>query len=75
MLAGIDLDAIRSNGYSFLVEILYRAKRCGYTMTELPIVFTERREGQSKMSKRVMLEAALMPWRLRFGRFRRTGGA
>lgn len=75
VLAGIDLDAIRSNGYSFLVEILYRAKRCGYTMTELPIVFTERREGQSKMSKRVMFEAALMPWRLRFGRFRRTGGA
>jgi len=69
VLAAIGLDGIRSNGYSFQVETLYKAFRCGFGITEVPIVFTERRSGQSKMSKRVILEAALMPWRLRLTRF------
>jgi dolichol-phosphate mannosyltransferase len=72
-MASISLDTVKSNGYSFLVETLYRAKRCGFTMQEVPIVFTERRDGQSKMSKKIMFEAALMPWRLRFGGFRGPG--
>jgi dolichol-phosphate mannosyltransferase len=69
-LEAIQLDTIKSNGYSFLVEILYRAHRCRLTIGEEPIVFVERRDGVSKMSKKIMLEAALMPWRLRFSGFR-----
>ena len=70
VLRSIDLDAIRSNGYSFLVETLYRAHRCGFRIGEEPIVFVERIEGVSKMSKKIMMEAAMMPWRLRLSRFR-----
>lgn len=70
VLRAIGLDTLKSNGYSFLVETLYRIKVCGFSIVEVPIVFTERREGQSKMSKKIMLEATLMPWRIRFSRFR-----
>ncbi|MDI6826969.1 MAG: polyprenol monophosphomannose synthase [Armatimonadota bacterium] len=70
VLESINLDTLKSNGYSFLVETLYRAYKCGFDIAEVPIIFTERREGKSKMSKKIMLEAALMPWRLRFSRFR-----
>lgn len=66
----ISLDTLRSNGYSFQVETLYRANRCGFRIAEVPIVFTERREGQSKMSKRIVFEATFMPWRLRMSGFR-----
>jgi dolichol-phosphate mannosyltransferase len=58
---------IDSQGYSFLVEILYRAYKRGMQITEVPIVYSERREGQSKMSKGVIFEAMLRPWLLRFG--------
>lgn len=70
VLETIDIDTIKSNGYSFLVEITYRVKRSGFDIIETPIVFTERREGQSKMSRRIILEAVLMPWRLRYSRFK-----
>ena len=70
VLRSIDLDTIRSNGYSFLVEVLYQAHRCGFRIGEEPIVVVERREGVSKMSKKIMMEAAMMPWRLRLSRFR-----
>lgn len=70
VLRAIDLDTIKSNGYSFQVETLYRAERRGFKIGEIPIIFIERREGASKMTKKIMLEAALMPWRLRFSRFR-----
>ena len=56
----------RSVGYSFLVEILYRLHRAGFTIMEVPIIYTERREGQSKMSRGVILEAIFRPWILRF---------
>lgn len=59
---------IGSTGYSFLVEILYRLVKAGFTVTEVPIIYTERREGQSKMSKGVIGEAILRPWILRFSR-------
>ncbi len=59
---------IDSQGYSFLVEILYRAYRKGMRLVEVPIIYSERREGQSKMSKGVIFEAMLRPWLLRFGR-------
>jgi dolichol-phosphate mannosyltransferase len=67
-LAQIDLDAIKSHGYAFLTELLYRAHRMGMSIAEVPIIFVERREGRSKLSRGVFLEAVWMPWRLRFRR-------
>ncbi len=67
-LLAIDLKSISSNGYSFQVEMTYRAHLCGFKTTEVPIVFTERRAGMSKMSKGVILESAMMPWKLRLRR-------
>jgi dolichol-phosphate mannosyltransferase len=65
VLEAIDLDSVRSNGYSFQVEMNYRAWRKGFRLTEVPIVFTERTEGTSKMSKRIVREAAVKVWELR----------
>ena len=65
VLAAIDLKTIKSNGYSFVSEVNYRAHVSGFKLAEVPIIFVERRKGGSKMSFKVMLEAAFMPWRLR----------
>jgi dolichol-phosphate mannosyltransferase len=71
-LARIPLDAFKANGYAFLTEMLYRAARAGCRIGEVPIVFVERREGHSKVSRRVLAESLLMPWRLALkGRIRR----
>lgn len=70
VLNNIGLDSLRSNGYCFLVETLDRAKRCGYMLTEVPIIFTERRAGKSKMNNMIILEAIVMPWRLRLRPYR-----
>lgn len=59
---------VSGEGYAFLVEATYRARRAGLRVAEVPITFTDRREGQSKMSRKVILESVLMPWRLRLGR-------
>jgi len=56
---------VRSNGYSFQVEMNYRSVQHGLKIVELPIHFTDRREGESKMSLRVQLESAAMPFVLR----------
>lgn len=64
-LETIDVASIRSNGYSFQVEMNHRAVRAGLKIVELPIHFADRREGESKMSVRVQLESALMPFQLR----------
>jgi dolichol-phosphate mannosyltransferase len=64
----IDLGAIHSNGYSFQIEMLYRVMQSGGAIGEVPIIFPDRRVGQSKMSRRIVLEALLTVWRLRFGR-------
>jgi dolichol-phosphate mannosyltransferase len=63
-LARLDMDLVVSDGYAFLVEMLYLAQRFGLRIVEVPIIYVERRAGQSKMSKRVMLESAVTPWRL-----------
>jgi dolichol-phosphate mannosyltransferase len=63
-LARMDLDGIVSEGYAFLVEMLYVAHSFGQRIVEVPIIYVERRVGQSKMSKSVMLESAITPWRL-----------
>jgi dolichol-phosphate mannosyltransferase len=57
-----------AEGYAFLVESVYRAHRGGLRVAEVPITFTDRREGQSKISRKVIFESVLMPWRLRFAR-------
>ena len=64
-LRAIDYGSVRSQGYAFQVELTYRALRAGLRVTELPIVFRERREGQSKMTWRIAAEAAVMVPRLR----------
>ncbi|MEM8485147.1 MAG: polyprenol monophosphomannose synthase [Bacteroidota bacterium] len=66
VLEAIDLHRVKSNGYSFQIEMKYRAWRKGYRLTEVPIVFTERTEGQSKMSKKIVWEAMHKVWELRF---------
>lgn len=64
VLRGMDLSRIRSNGYVFQVETIYVAEKLGYRVTEIPIHFADRREGQSKMSFKVQLEAALRVWQV-----------
>jgi dolichol-phosphate mannosyltransferase len=72
VLQSIDLEKVRSNGYSFQIEMSFRAWKKGFRLKEIPIVFTDRVEGQSKMNKRIMREAIWMVWWLRlqsiFGR-------
>lgn len=65
VLAAIDLERVNSNGYSFQIEMKYRAWRQGFRLQEVPIVFTERTEGRSKMSKAIVREAAWKVWELR----------
>jgi dolichol-phosphate mannosyltransferase len=72
-LALVPLERVVSDGYAFLVELLYEASRRGARIGEVPIIFVERRQGVSKMSTRVMFESALTPWRLVLRHaFRRT---
>ena len=66
VLEGIDLEAVRSQGYAFQVELTYRAVRAGFRVAEVPIVFSERRLGRSKMSPRIAIEAAWLVPQLRF---------
>ena len=63
-LASLPLDTFFSDGYSFLVEMLFVAARRGCRVVEVPITFEERREGTSKVSPAVLLESAITPWRL-----------
>jgi len=63
-LASMPLDRFISDGYSFLVEMLYAAQRRGSRITEVPITFVERRLGESKLSGDVLIESAIAPWRL-----------
>lgn len=72
VLESIDLDSVRSNGYAFQIEMSFRARRKGFVIKEIPIVFTDRTDGESKMSRAIIREAVWMVWRLRlmalFGR-------
>ncbi len=65
VLQALDLDAVRSNGYAFQIEMSFRAARRGFRIREIPIVFVDRTEGQSKMSGKIVREAVWMVWRLR----------
>jgi len=66
-LEGISLDRVRSSGYSFQIEMKYRALQAGFRVVEVPIVFVDRRVGASKMSRRIFVEALTRVWRMRLG--------
>lgn len=68
VLETIDLDNIRSNGYSFQIEMVYHAIQRGFRVGEIPIIFPDRRVGKSKMSRKIVLEALVNVWRMRFTR-------
>jgi len=68
VLEAVDLDGVHADGYGFQIELTYRAIQAGFTVTEVPILFRERREGQSKMTARIALEAV---WKVPALRFRR----
>jgi dolichol-phosphate mannosyltransferase len=67
-LEQIDLGAVHSNGYGFQIEMKYRVHRAGLRIVEIPIIFEDRRVGQSKMSRAIVAEALWMVWKLRFGK-------
>lgn len=66
VLESLDLHAVRSNGYAFQIELTYRAHQRGYRIVEIPIIFQDRRVGESKMSRSIVTEAMGMVWRMRF---------
>ena len=65
-LARLPIASMVSDGYAFLVEMLYEAKQRGFRIGEVPIIFVERRLGHSKLSSNVLVESLIMPWRLVF---------
>jgi dolichol-phosphate mannosyltransferase len=67
-LETIDLEDVRSNGYAFQIEMTYRAWRRGLRIREIPIIFMDRTQGESKMTKRISLEALWIVWWLRLRR-------
>jgi dolichol-phosphate mannosyltransferase len=66
VLEALDLGTVRSTGYAFQIELTYRAARRGFRIREVPILFADRRVGKSKMSRRIVLEALWMVWKIRF---------
>lgn len=65
-LLNLPLDRVRSNGYAFQVEMTYLAYLCGFRFMEIPFCFADRKWGQSKMSLRIQIEAALRVWQIKF---------
>ncbi len=65
VLEAIDLNAVKSTGYAFQIELTYRALKAGFRVKEIPIVFEDRRVGQSKMSRKIFVEALTMVWKLK----------
>jgi dolichol-phosphate mannosyltransferase len=76
-LAGVPFEGVHAGGYVFQIEMTFRAQRRGARIVEVPIVFADRRVGQSKMSRRIVVEALVVVVQLRFeelvGRLRRRG--
>src|SRR6185436_15472466 len=65
VLQAIDLNAVKSSGYAFQIELKYRTLKAGFRVKEIPIVFEDRRVGQSKMSRKIFLEGLTMVWKLK----------
>jgi dolichol-phosphate mannosyltransferase len=63
-LESLDLDTVRSNGYSFQIEMTHKLWRTGFKIVEVPIIFTDRTQGQSKMAGGIVNEAFWLVWRL-----------
>jgi dolichol-phosphate mannosyltransferase len=66
VLEAVPLGRVRSNGYSFQIEMSFRAWKKGFRLKEIPITFTDRNLGESKMSRAIVYEAVWMVWRLRW---------
>lgn len=66
VLETIDLDSVHSDGYSFQIEMKYRALLLGFKLSEIPILFTDRKAGDSKISRRIVFEALFLTWMLKF---------
>lgn len=66
VLEAINLDAVKSNGYAFQIEMTYKAWKKGFRISELSIIFIDRVKGTSKMSRKIVREAIMMVWKLRF---------
>jgi len=66
-LSKINFDEVKSNGYSFQIEMTYRLWKKGAKLKEIPIIFVDRLEGESKMSKKIVYEAIFMVWKLKLG--------
>ncbi len=64
-LTAVEIETLHSEGYSFQVEMGYRAHKAGMQIAEVPIIFTDRQFGHSKISRKVLFESFLMPWKLR----------
>jgi dolichol-phosphate mannosyltransferase len=65
-LSQLNLDNIKSNGYSFQIEMKFKFYKKGFRLFEIPILFIDRRAGESKMSRKVVYEAYFMVWKLKF---------
>ncbi len=65
VLESLDLDRIKSGGYSFQIEVNFKVWKKGFRIREIPIIFTDRAEGSSKMSRQIVREAVLMVWKLK----------
>lgn len=72
VLESIDLASVRSDGYSFQIEMNYRCFERGFRIGEIPIIFVDRHAGTSKMSKQIVREAVFMVWKLKLGSIRRA---
>lgn len=70
VLEKINLEKIRSNGYSFQIEMKYKAHKNNFSIKEIPIIFVDRHTGSSKMSRKIIFEALLVVWKLRLGLIR-----
>ncbi len=73
VLEAVDLGTLRSDGYSFQIELKYRSFRRGFKITEFPIIFEDRKVGKSKMSKKIVFEALQRVWSFRWQAMKQTG--
>ncbi len=73
-LKAIDLDRIHSSGYSFQIEMAYLVLMSGFKVNEMPIIFYDRNSGSSKMSRKIIVEAMVLPWMLRLREIRNAAG-
>ena len=68
VLEALDLENVDSNGYSFQIELTHRTHQMGFKVRETPIIFVDRKVGKSKMTGRIVLEAMLVVWKIRFSK-------